>query len=141
MILTAQPAGPPFRPVVGKVEDLSPYPGFGAACRDDTTTNKHRTSTQHLLPTPHVRYMGNTCGGDKTSPCIDVSTECHTEQTTVQYKTFILIKCQDFIENVECSSKVSYVTFFQENNSGKPCAFRNILNILETYPFLKIKQK
>lgn len=73
------------------MEDLSPYPGFGAARRDDTTTNKHCTSTQHLLPTPHVRYMGNTCGGDKTSPCIDVSTENHNAQTTVQYQTFILI--------------------------------------------------
>lgn len=47
IILTAKPAGPPFRPAVGKVEDLSPYPGLGTARSDDTTTNKHRTSTQH----------------------------------------------------------------------------------------------
>lgn len=59
-ILTAKPAGPPFRPVAGKVEDLRPYPGFGTARSDDTTTNKYRTSTQHRLLTPHVCCMGNT---------------------------------------------------------------------------------
>jgi len=106
------------------VEDLSPYPGFGAARRDDTTTNKHCTSTQHLLPTPHVRYMGNTCGGD-----IDVSTGNHNAQTTVQYQPFILINVKILLK---MWSLLCYFIFLGKY-SEKPCAFRNILNTMEIY--------
>ena len=37
-LLTIIPAGPPFRPAAGRVEDFNPYPGLGSPLRADTTT-------------------------------------------------------------------------------------------------------
>jgi hypothetical protein len=44
--------------------------------------------------------MGNTCGGDKTSPCIDYpqKTTMHKQQCSTNPS---FLKSQDFIENVE----------------------------------------
>jgi hypothetical protein len=132
-ILTAKPAGPPFRPAAGKVEDLSPYPGLGAARSDDTTTNKHRTSTQHRLLTPHVCYMGNAHRGN----CL----HCHIQENHDVQSRVIQSPCPDkmSIKNVESGSECNCKCFTSLISKGR--RWKSAVHYLFTFVLLTLLTK